>query len=398
MKKLISIVLLVQINILSIIGAVNIHTTDKIFDTKLIQTDEIEYTEPENVLIAPIFTPENIYVSDYEKLKGLFYYLTVRLGFVDMPFHYVVLPNGDIYQTSSIGDEQKVQIDGIEGNSVVIAYISKSGAKDFSDKARASIQQLSLDIANRNSIKSENLILKNLRAVLNLDTKTSKLQTREIAGGWSQSFLQIQHFVEANYQPVKKDYRMQVLEVKSPDSEVTPGDTVIIELKIKNIGENSVYKGSLSELLLSKEDGSLSKFYSSSSWISRSQTEFMNEGDMLRPQQEQSFQVKFHVPLFFGHQEETFVLKNMNGDVVSDSFTIALNVKNLDVPVIEILPTKIGYLNVRNADSGHAEIIGRVTPGERFIEKSRGQNGYVQIQFTDEKDGWVFSKYTKRVN
>ena len=379
--------------------ALDVKSTDTIFDNGLIKSDEIRYAENNTIIIAPIFSSSNTSVSNIKQLKGLFYYLTVRLGYADMPFHYVVFKNGDVFRTSSVSDEQFVTVDNGEMKPIIIVYLADKGTRDFSDKAKNSIQKLTLEIANNNNISPDNLYLKNIRAVLNLDTKIAKLETKEIGGGWVDSFLSIHQYVDSNYSPKKKTYNIQVVGVKTPSDLVSPQETVIAEITLKNTGKYNIYGNGDSALLASKKDGKLSKFYIPTIWDSLSQVSFMGEDDILKVGDEQTCQVKLKVPLFFGQQTEHFVLKNVAGDTIEGTdFDITLNVKEIDEKVIEILPTEIGYLNVRSADSGHSDVIGRVTPGERYIEKQRGTNGYVQIQFTEDKLGWVFSKYTKRVN
>ncbi len=400
MKKYILIIGILQLILVSILQAISINDTNNIFANNLVRVDEIKYQQPDSILIAPIFIPDGVAKnSSLDRMKGLFYYMNVRLGFVDMPFHYVVFPDGKIYKTSNQSDEEHINLNDSNSSSVIVAYLANSKDRDFSDKAKESIRDITLDIANRNSINSENIDIKNLRVVLNLETKTSKLETREIAGGWLDTFLAVKKYVKANYSPIKKSYKIEVLDIKMPTNPVSPQDVVIIEIKLKNIGENTIYGNSDSALLLSKEDGKLSKFYINSIWSSRSQVALMSEEDILMPNKEATYQVKLKVPLFFGQQSENFVIKTANGDLIPGTdVVISLNVKNIEEPVVEILPTEIGYLNVRSADSGRSDIIGRVTPGERFIEKQRGINGYVQIQFSDDKLGWVSNKYVKRVN
>ncbi|KKQ35007.1 MAG: hypothetical protein US52_C0039G0005, partial [candidate division WS6 bacterium GW2011_GWA2_37_6] len=63
------------------------------FDENL--TDqETKYTLNSNILIAPIFFPSGEEINTDEWLQGLNYYSVERLGFSDIPFHYVVDSDG----------------------------------------------------------------------------------------------------------------------------------------------------------------------------------------------------------------------------------------------------------------------------------------------------------------
>ena len=61
---------------------------------------------------------------------------------------------------------------------------------------------------------------------------------------------------------------------------------------------------------------------------------------------------------------------------------------------LEILPTQVGYLNVRSGPSLKARIISKVKPGQQFGFSDVNDNWYF-INFDYEKSGWVSGQYVK---
>lgn len=398
MKKIIFILLCLLVGT-TVTQAVNIQPRTALgFDPNLGDESQ-EYGKADQVLLVPLIQPGSLRLSPEDWVKGIHYYTTVRLGFPDIPFHYVVFPNGQVYQTSKVGDEASVKVEGVGEDTILVVYLADSHSVDFDEQAKSEIEELLLDIANRNHIKAENIQIGNLLFAIDLQQKTSRIEKRDIVSGWNESFKIFKKSVEANYNPQKKDYKLEVATVKVPEAAVKPGQTVIIELTVKNTGEYSIYGNDDSSLLISKADGRLSKFFLNGAWASQSQVELLQEPDVIRPGEQQTFQVKFNVPLYFGKQTESFVLKNSLGETMQGTeFDISLTVDKLNETVVEILSTETGYLNVRSGDSGSAEVISRVSPGERYIMKRSGQYGYVQIDLGEGEFGWVSQNHVRKIN
>jgi len=384
----------------SIVGSVFSMTIESRDVLKLEQPnfEEIEFSPAKNIVITPILSPAGSFINPEEWVKGIHYYSTVRLGYPDVPFHYVVFDDGRVIKTSSSGDEMKVDIENLGDDYIIVGYLAETGSTNFSNRGVKSLQELTSQLANLHGIKSNNIISKSLRYKLNQDTKIVQIEARDIVSGWTQSMKDITAYVDANYNPSQKKYNVEILAVKLPQAQVTPGETVIVEISLKNNSDFSIYADDESALILSKEDRSLSKFYLNGSWASQSQVYIMQEGEILKPRQEMTYQVKFNVPLYFGKQSESFVLQNAYGSRLSDvDVKVELDVASIDKTVVEILETGTGFLNVRDRDSGNASVITKVSPGERYILKTRGQFGYVEILLGDGQSGWVSQNYVRVV-
>lgn len=398
MKRLIIFIVCLLIGTSSVYSVTVRPSIDLELDPNL-GSDLQEYSQASQILVVPLVQPQGIRLSPEDWLKGIHYYTTVRLGYPDVPFHYVIFPNGQVYRANKTGDEAKVNIEEVGNDAILVAYLADPNSTDFDEQAKSNIGELLLDIANRNHIEAKNIKLKNLIFSINLEKKTSKLEARDVVGSWAESFKSFRKKVETNYKPAPKKYNIEITGVKTPEESVKPGQTIIVEISVKNKGDNSIYGDGDSALLISKSDGKLSKFFLNGAWASQSQVSVLTENDVIRPGEEKTYQVKFNVPLYFGEQKESFNLQTVAGDRIADSeFEISLNVDKLDETVVEILSTGTGYLNVRSGDSGSAEIITKVSPGERYIMKKTGQYGYVQIDLGEGELGWVSQKYVKKIN
>lgn len=74
--------------------------------------------------------------------------------------------------------------------------------------------------------------------------------------------------------------------------------------------------------------------------------------------------------------------------------TLEVFVENGVLPRVEILPTGLGYLNVRDTPSLTGGVISRVPVGESY-EYSDEKNGWYEILLEDNSSGWVFTDYVK---
>lgn len=64
---------------------------------------------------------------------------------------------------------------------------------------------------------------------------------------------------------------------------------------------------------------------------------------------------------------------------------------------LRILPTELGYLNVRSQPSFESEILTRVTPDDTFVYTNKS-NGWYEILLPTGRSGWVFGKYIILLN
>ena len=125
----------------------------------------------------------------------------------------------------------------------------------------------------------------------------------------------------------------------------------------------------------------------------------MDENSSIKPNESKTFTIKLKAPLHFGEIKESYQLINGLGRAyTSSTFDLTVNVERpAGKEIVEIQKTETGQLNMRDNPFASSSIIGRVTPGQRFIVLERTDSGYVKLDLGNGKNGWVVSKYTKVV-
>lgn len=352
---------------------------------------------PNSIVIAPIFQPEGLIFDDSEWYEGIYYYTAARLGQGDFLSHYFLTADGVILEGNSGKDEHRFYFADGAQKPVVITYLARSGQTDFAPAAKPILQELILDIANRNAIPLKNIQARSLSYQLKPEEPIS-LKTDIISGLWEISIRTALDNITPAYRPQTKAYDLKVEKVEVTKDKVSYGDTVTMQITVKNVSENILYQGTDYEPLMARNSKEASKFFINGTWLSQTQAPVMTEETYLKPGEAKTFGVKLGVPLFFGLQKESFSLTNQMGTKYPGTdFEIALDIARTDKQVIEITATETGQLNVRDGPWASSSVISRVTPGQRFFVLERTETGYVKLDLGNGKTGWVVSKYTKVV-
>lgn len=368
-------------------------------DTTITLSDNA-FSVPTQILLTPIFLPEKAAnVTERDWFRGLYYYSVAnshRAGFTDIPFHYVVSHSGEIYKGNAGGDERKISVEGVGSDVIVIGYLAGRNDNSFDSRAYTALTELLLDVANRNSIKPDKIVVSGIQLVKNVEQQVISLAKADVFGLWNTSLNEVIESVKRLYSPVAKTYAVQVTNVEMPQEEVKPGDTVTAAITIKNIGEFGIYPDTLSELVGTKREGN-SKFRAADGWVSTSQFQLTAADPVLLPGKEQRFEFKLYVPLFFGVQTEGFHLRNIAGQTISGTeFDVTLNVGRLaGVTIVEVSNTETGWLRVRATPSSAAAEITRISTGERYYQLEEQSNGWVKIKLNDGREGWVSKQYLR---
>lgn len=354
-----------------------------------------KFVEPQSIVIVPIDKGTSDWnVSGNDWYRGIYYFTAGRLGLGDIPFHYIILSDGTIIEGIKTGEETQVSLENGPQNPILIAYLNDNEVRDFDNISKAPITDHLTKLANNYAIKPQDIIAKSVG--FEIIDNTFKITASDAPSRYEFSLNQIRESVAQNYAPVQRNYNLQVTNVTLPQAPVNPGDDVIVSIEVKNNSEYTLFKDSNAEFIASKVDNSLSTFYINGTWSSPSQYHLMPENSFLRPGATLKFEMKLNIPLIFGEISEEFQLTNIDGQAYQGTnFTIRLTVNRIEATVLEITETETGSLNVRDRASASANIKTTVLPGQRFIELSRTDNGWVQIDLGGGDSGWVSSKYVK---
>jgi hypothetical protein len=366
-------------------------------DTSVVE-DSGDYAQPASILITPIFLNNEEEIDGRDWYKGLFYYFSSeRYLFKDIPAHYVVDNKGKIYEGVIGGVEKQVIVKEAPSSPILIFYLANRGENDFSLSAKDTLTDLLLQLINENAIKPEKIEISGLKLHIDDEEKEASLTKEEIFGTWNITKKTIIETLTAKYSPVKKTYKLEIVEFNNPENTVQVGAEVVIKIKLKNIGINTMFAESDSELLLTKKDGNDSRLFLNEHWVSKTQTPIFSTGDVLLAGNEKSFDIKVSVPFEPGEYSEQFEIKTAGGSLVANSdVTITLNIDRGDLKLLEILDTETGTLNIRDNPGASSSVVDKASPGQRYIWTERSDSGWYKIQITDGY-GWVYGRYTREL-
>ncbi len=381
------------------VNALTILSTDELKIDKSLIKDDVNYTLPQKIVIAPVYIPtSNFETESSEWYRGLHYFTVDKLGFSDIPFHYVVDEDGNVYEGNKGRDERQISVSGIGNNMILIAYLTEKSASKFDPRSINSLSELLLKLCNQNAINPNNIEVKGVKFVRNQATRSVTMAANDIFGIWNSSLDSIKNTIKPKYQPVEKSYNLRVDEVIVPSEPVKPGSTFIVSIRLNNLSEYGVYGGTSSELIATKSDGGASTFFLNNVWLSTSQFSILGDELALRRFEEGTFDVQLRAPLYVGEISETFTLSTPDGkNINANPFSIKVNLSAPDRPIIEIGNTETGILRVRQTPSSVGTVISQVSPGERYFKTNDAGNGWIEIELQDGQKGWVANWYTRQV-
>ena len=373
-------------------------TKDSLKFPKSIEEQKEALSLPESIYVVPLKLGFEEYVTTNDWYKGIYYYQTFRLNQGDFLFHYFVTKDGKVFEGNSKGEEQRVALKDIAEKPVIIAYLAENDSEDFSIEGRKALNELIIDVANRNRIKLENVFVKSLSYQVTEQQQIIGVPDI-VAGRWERSLNDMTKEIADMYDPTKFKFDLDITAVKTPTDKVNYGDQVVAEITIKNNSMISLYEGSDFEPLMTKmgkED--FSKFFVNGVWSGPKQTKIMAEGTSIKSGESKSFQVRIGVPLYFDKQVEKFNLVNILGETYDGSeFDVTLDVNKSDLDVVEIASTPVGYLNVREQANTSSKVVTKVSPGQRFKVIERLDSGWVKIDADANGQGWISTQYAKKV-
>lgn len=361
-------------------------------DTGLIEQAD-NYVPPQYILVTPVFLEADTNISSEEWYKGMFYYFSSdRFLFKDIPVHYVVDKSGTIYQGISGGVEREIVVEGADAAPVVIVYLAERGDRDFSLSSQTAIRNIMQQLTNQNDFELNELRLQALHLDINEQERRASLEVDELFGTWQVSFDLISAEVIGNYEPKPKTYRIEIVEYRGPQGVVAVGDEVIVNLELKNIGDNTIFPGSEGELLFTREDGEDSQYWINEKWVSKTQIAILDEDDILRPGDEKQFQLSLRAPFEEGAYSEEFIITT-GGELVlpNTNVVVEMEIERGDLRVLRITDTETGVLNVRTVPGLGGEVITGAVPGEKYIWTDQ-QGDWYKIRIGEE-EGWVSGRY-----
>ncbi len=358
------------------------------------------YSLPTRIVITPVHSETEIAGLDADEMyRGIYFYTVEMLGFNDIPYHYLVSEDGELYKGNQGGDERRLRISGIGDNVVLIGYMTSKSSARFTTEAKDSLKNLVTNISNVNGINPlERVEVTGVKFNRDVESRTVTLEKKDLFGTWQTDLTEITNFASLQYNPQGRTYQIAVNNVIIPDSEVTPGTEVVVSLDISNLGQFGIYGGTENELLLTKVGEGSSAFFLNNEWVSTTQVPIMSEDEYLLPFNNSIYDVRVKAPIFVGQITETFEIFTISGQKINtEPITITLNIARTDRPIVQIQNTETGVLNVRSEPSSVAQSFTQVSAGQRFFKVGDAGNGWIQIELEDGSRGWIASWYAQEI-
>ncbi len=358
------------------------------------------YSLPSKIVITPVYSKtEYLGLSADQMYRGIYFYTVDMLGFNDIPYHYLVSEDGELYKGNQGGDERLIRVNNIGDNVVLIGYMTNKNSGRFTTEAKDALKNLVIKISNQNSINPvESTEVNGVVFRRDPATKTVTLEKSDIFGTWETDLNEIRNFASLQYFPTERTYNVSINNVVIPTSSVSPGTEVNVSIDISNLGQFGIYGGTQNELILTKIGEGASQFFLNNEWVSTTQVPIMDSSEYLLPFQNSIFDIKVRAPIYVGEISESFDLYTINGQKINTQpVTVTLNIARTDRTVVEILNTETGVLNVRSEPSSVAATFRQVSTGQRFFKVEDAGNGWIQIELDDGARGWIASWYVREL-
>ncbi|MCS7317412.1 MAG: SH3 domain-containing protein [Candidatus Dojkabacteria bacterium] len=355
------------------------------------------YSIPKEIVVVPIqlksklISAEDITPLDW--FRGIYYYTITRLGYEDIPFHYIVTHEGDIYKGINDIDDRIINFGDYNQNAIIIGYLDNTNKYEVTDQGLYSLKSLLINLCNKHSINPETIIPAMFYIERNRTTNISKIITSisEINSTWVGYVNKIKSEIRNLFAPQEKLYSVSILGIEYPKELFDQANEVELKIKIKNIGSNGIYPDTESSIYLTRDNRRPSMFYLASSWSSFSQISLQNDPkSILLPSEEITVPFKIRVPLYIGEYAENFIITNQqNKNILSNVFPIKLNIRDSGRQIVAIRPVPNGILNIRSGPGINFPIVTVVTEGSRFYFIEQNSLGWVHIDLLDGRTGWT---------
>lgn len=356
---------------------------------------DYNYSIPKSILIVPIAQPTELeQIDPIEWYRGMYYYQTSRFVTPSINFHYVITNDGKLIEFDTENIDRKIEVENSTLDSpLVVGYFTTNAGTRFNPYARTQIEDIIIDLANKNAIPLENILIKGVLFSTS-QNRELKMTAQEIYVGWQTDLDSIKEKIKDRYLPIDREYSVKSSNFELENKEVDIGSEVEVKIKVKNTGEFPIYPET--GLLLTSRRPDSSQFFINNVWASQTQVQLANDNQkVLRPNEEVEYIFKVKIPFAIGKLSEEFEIRTNNGNVISENpILLEINVKKPDGEIIEIGDTGAGFLRVRKGPGISFEEVTRVSTGDKYFVLKR-ENGWVQIKLSEEKSGWVAGQYTK---
>ena len=355
------------------------------FDTSLVAGLDYQYQEQSKILFTQVEgNYDTLNLSTKEYLDTIYYYSITKLKLGNIPFHFAVDENGQIFKTQSY-EVLKLT----EERYIVIAYLSNN--PELTNKAKSSMLEIATDLSYKYGIQAYDVFS---YAIEESDTTLSKLSLVDSNTTFSSSI----ESSLTDWKPSGRENLSYVTEVESVEHSDTVeiGNQLEVKVSLKNLND-FVWTSDRDPIYLSIKDSKESVYAVNREWDSFSKVTHIPSDSYVLPGD--SVELTFHLDpkVLPGENSEVFNILKFTDEPFADSeFEVKFTVERGDKKLVKMVSPEYGFVNIRECRWFSCEKIEVADEGEVYIVVKE-EEGWYMILFGQSKEGWVYSKYAQEI-
>ena len=366
------------------------------FDYTLRGNLTYEHPKPvEKIVVVPITTQDQLLQENFKQWIDLLYYFSItRYKLPDIPFNYIIDPNGTLYDFTTIGlsgAKDYYYIETKNGEAVIAIGVLITNNK-LSQVSGTALSNLISQLSYQWGVKKDFCYPASMSYET---TKTlSKLQfTKKTQSDLDKEIL---HYIDqATFSNTRHiDYNLKILDVTYPE-QLKGGTVGKVSFKIQNLSEYPFFINK-EYLYVSSASKGHSVFAVNGVWDSFTKPTHL-EKTLIKSGGVLPVEFQIRAPFIPGDYSEVFYLVWENGEKIDGTeFTVKIKIEKSEEKLVKIKKTETGYLNVRDCPRVTCKKVGEVASGS-ILKLLKQKDNWYQIQYQEEKSGWVYGKYVSKL-
>ncbi len=370
---------------LMVVPVLGYENSSETFDTSLVNGLEYSYQEPQKLAFVQLKgNYDTLSLSTKSFLDVLYYFSITKLKLKSLPFHYAIDENGDVFQTQEYDATVVTDVGGI-----TVAYLSNN--PQISTKARSAMLELANDLSEKYGITPYGAYGYTIEESDSSLSQIKLVESNDIFEGAVNSVLESWSKSEREH----LEYSAEIVSVEYGET-IEIGDRLPVKVSVRN-NNDFVWFSDKYPIYISVKDSAESIYAVNGEWDSFSKPTHIDADDYVLPSQTIDLTFNIDPKVLPGEVSETFNLLKFDGEVFANSeFTVNFTVEKGDNKLVRITSPEYGFVNIRSCRWYSCEKVEVANDGDVYIVLKE-EEGWYEILFGQDKEGWVYSKYAKEI-
>ncbi|HRI06057.1 MAG TPA: SH3 domain-containing protein [Candidatus Dojkabacteria bacterium] len=360
-------------------------------DTSISDQTTRQFAQPTKIYMIQITTQESLLQKDSRAwFKTLYYYFITRLGYVDLPFTYVVDRDGNVYKGRDGGPNVSPEISGSQG-AVVVGYLSNP--TDITVPAGDAIKKLVTDLSYTYGIEGKELQTVTMKMIKE-DGKSTKSVFTPVNNLFALNIATVIENVKFSDKE-HIDYKAEIALVNY-EKTVKSGEKLKVTVGIKNNNDFPWFTDK-DYIYVSTKGSKNSKFAINGVWDSFSKPVSISKRTV-QPGETVNVEFELQALLLPGKQSESYYILRSPSTVFSNTeFKIEFEILKGSAKLVQVTNTPGGVLNVRECPSGNCKSLTQLEEGQVVVMIEKSSAGWYKVRYSESKTGWVYGPYIKEL-